>query len=113
MKHYSILKRAIIPELFGKIIMLTFNGTREKAVKKAIAALADMIPLEAIQPPQSHTLVFPGLEISLHQRRVLCAGILPGRRIYLSGRFMGSAPADITAGKRRRQNLPMDETPPL
>ena len=29
------------------------NDTEEKAVEKAIAALADMIPLEAIQPPQS------------------------------------------------------------
>ena len=28
--------------------MLTFNDTEEKAVEKAIAALADMIPLEAI-----------------------------------------------------------------
>jgi hypothetical protein len=35
----------------GKIIMLTFNDTEEKAVKKAIAALANMIPLEAIQSP--------------------------------------------------------------
>ena len=42
---------------------------KEKAVEKAIAALADMIPLEAIQP-QSPALVFPGLEIRLHQRRV-------------------------------------------
>ena len=35
----------------GKIIILTFKDTEEKAVEKAIAALADMIPLEAIQPP--------------------------------------------------------------
>ena len=40
--------------------MLIFNDTEEKAVEKAIAALADMIPLEAIQPPQSlpHTVFF-------------------------------------------------------
>ena len=37
----------------GKIIILTSNDTEEKVVEKAIAALADMIPLEAIQPPQS------------------------------------------------------------
>ena len=55
--------------------MLTFNDTEEKAVEKAIAALADMIPLEAIQPPHSPTLTFPGLEIRLHQRRVLKNGI--------------------------------------
>ena len=54
--------------------MLTFNDTEEKAVEKAIAVLADMIPLEAIQPPQSPALVFPGLEIRLHQRRVLKNG---------------------------------------
>lgn len=55
--------------------MLTFNDTEEKAVEKAIAALADMIPLEAIQPPHSPPLTFPGLEIRLHQRRVLKNGI--------------------------------------
>ena len=55
--------------------MLTFSDTEEKAVEKAIAALADMIPLEAIQPPRSPALTFPGLEIRLHQRRVLKNGI--------------------------------------
>ena len=58
----------------GKIIMLTFNDTEEKAVEKAIAALADMIPLEAIQPPHSPALTFPGLEIRPHQHRVLKDG---------------------------------------
>ena len=58
----------------GKIVMLTFNDTEEKAVGKAIAVLADMIPLEAIQPPHSPILIFPGLEIRLHQRRVLKGG---------------------------------------
>lgn len=61
--------------LVGKIAMLIFNDTEEKAVEKAIAALADMIPLEAIQPPQSPALIFPGLEIRLHQHRVLKDGI--------------------------------------
>ena len=60
--------------------MLTFNDTEEKAVEKAIAALADIIPLEAIQPPRSPALVFPGLEIRLHQRRVL----RDGADIYLT-----------------------------
>ena len=54
--------------------MLMFNDTEEKAVEKAIAALADMIPLEAMQPPHSPALTFPGLEIRLHQRRVLKDG---------------------------------------
>ena len=64
----------------GKIIILTFKDTEEKAVEKAIAALADMIPLEAMQPPHSPTLFFPGLEIRLHQHRVL----KDGADIYLT-----------------------------
>ena len=59
----------------GKIAMLIFNDTMEKAVEKSIGALADMIPLEAIQPPHSPALIFPGLEIRLHQRWVLKDGI--------------------------------------
>ncbi len=58
----------------GKIVVLTFNDTEEKMAEKAIAALADMIPLEAMQPPPSPVLSFPGLEIRLHQRRVLKDG---------------------------------------
>ena len=58
----------------GKIIVLTFSDTEEKEVEKAIAALANAIPLEAMQPPLSHALIFPGLEIRLHQRRVLKDG---------------------------------------
>lgn len=42
--------------------MLIFNDTEEKAVEKAIAALADMIPLEAMQPPHSPVLTFEGTE---------------------------------------------------
>ena len=40
-----------------------------------LAALADMIPLEAVQLPHSPALTFPGLEIRLHQRWVLKNGI--------------------------------------
>ncbi len=58
----------------GKIVVLTFNDTEEKMAEKAIAALADMIPLEAMQPPPSPVLSFPGLEIRLHQHRVLKDG---------------------------------------
>ena len=54
--------------------MLTFNGTEEKAIEKAIAGLAHIIPLEAMPPPHFPTLIFPGLEIRLHQRRVLKGG---------------------------------------
>ena len=54
--------------------MLTFNGTEEKAIEKAIAALAHIIPLEAMPPPHFPALIFSGLEIRLHQRRVLKGG---------------------------------------
>ncbi len=64
----------------GKIIVLTFNDTEEKVVKRVLATVADIIPLEAIQPPQSPAMVFPGLEIRLHQRRVL----KDGADIYLT-----------------------------
>ena len=58
----------------GKIMVLTFNDTEEKAVEKIITALADSIQLETIQPSPFPVLSFPGLEIRLHQRRVLKAG---------------------------------------
>lgn len=64
----------------GKILILTFKDTEEKAVEKVIATLADMIPLETMQPPQSPALVFPGLEIRMRQRRVL----KDGADIYLT-----------------------------
>ena len=54
--------------------MLTFDDTEEKAVEKIIATLANSIQLETIQPPPSPVLSFPGLEIRLHQRRVLKDG---------------------------------------
>ncbi len=38
------------------------------------AGLAHIIPLEAMPPPHFPTLIFPGLEIRLHQRRVLKGG---------------------------------------
>lgn len=57
----------------GKIIVLTFNDTEEKAVKKIIATLADSIQLEIIQPCP-RPFFFPGPEIRLHQRRVLKGG---------------------------------------
>lgn len=55
----------------GKIMVLTFNDKEEKAVKQIIAALADSIQFEVMQPPLFPVLSFPGLEIRQHQRRVL------------------------------------------
>ena len=58
----------------GKLLLLTLNEQEEKAVEKIIAALTDSIQLETMQPPPSPVLSFPGLEIRLHQRRVLKGG---------------------------------------
>ena len=75
--------------------MLIFNDTEEKAVEKAIAALADMIPLEAMQSPHSPVLTFPGLEIKLHQRRVLKNGTdIP---LMLSFKLDAPAPCRLDA----------------
>ena len=64
----------------GKLLLLTFNEQEEKAVKEIIAALADSIQLETMQPPSFPVLSFPGLEIRQHQRRVL----RDGSNIYLT-----------------------------
>ena len=48
--------------------MLTFNGTEEKAIEKAIAGLAHIIPLEAMPPPH-----FPAL-ISTYIKTVIGVG---------------------------------------
>ena len=55
-------------------MVLTFNDAEEKVVEKIINALADSIQLEHIQHSTSPVLSFPGLEIKLHQRRVLKDG---------------------------------------
>ena len=90
----------------GKIAMLIFNDTEEKAVEKAIAALADMIPLEAIQPPHSPALIFPGLEIRLHQRRVLKDGV----DVSLTWNTAHSAILPLVRGgySQRRKSLKKD-----
>ena len=58
----------------GKILILTYNDTEEKAVEKIIASLADNIQLATVQPASTPVLSFPGLEIRQHQRRVLQGG---------------------------------------
>ncbi len=58
----------------GKILILTYNDTEEKAVEKIIASLADNIQLETVQPASTPVLSFPGLEIRQHQRRILQGG---------------------------------------
>lgn len=54
--------------------MLTFNDSEEKILDNIVAALVDKIHFELVQPTPSPVLSFPGLEIRLHQRRVLQNG---------------------------------------
>ena len=57
----------------GKLLLLTLNEHEEKVIDKIIAAISDCISLESVQtiPVPASVLSFPGLEIRLHQRRVL------------------------------------------
>lgn len=54
--------------------MLTFKDSEEKIFEKAMTFLADDIQLEAVHPIPVPVLSFSGLEIRLHQRRVLRNG---------------------------------------
>lgn len=56
------------------MIVLTFKDSEEKIFEKAMRLLADDIQLENIQPVPAPVLSYPGLEIRLHQRRVLRDG---------------------------------------
>ena len=47
----------------GKIMVLTYNDTEEKAIEKIIATLIDSIELETMHPPPYPVLSFLGLEI--------------------------------------------------
>lgn len=58
----------------GKMLVLTFKDNEEMAVEKILSVLADKIQFETISPISSPVLSFPGLEIRLHQRRVLRDG---------------------------------------
>lgn len=53
---------------------MSIKDNEERAIEKILSALADEIQLEAISPISSPVLSFPGLEIRLHQRRVLRDG---------------------------------------
>ena len=66
----------------GKLLLLTLNEYEEKVIDKIIAAISDYISLESMQtiPVPASVLSFPGLEIRLHQRRVL----KDGADIYLT-----------------------------
>ena len=81
----------------GKIVILVFNDMEEKEVEKVIATLADMLPLEAVQPPHSPALIFPGLEIRLHQRRVLKDGadLKLTRLEYGALRYLAASPGRV------------------
>ena len=55
----------------GKMLVLTFEDGEEKLLEKIVSILADEANFEVVQPVSSPVLSFPGLEIRLHQRRVL------------------------------------------
>ena len=65
-----------------KILLLTFDEHEEKAIDKILATISDCVSLEAVQtiPVPASAMSFPGLEIRLHQRRVL----KDGADIYLT-----------------------------
>ena len=58
----------------SKLLVLALNEQEEKAIDKIIMAISDYIQLEPIQVAPVSILSFPGLEIILHQRRVLRDG---------------------------------------
>ena len=60
----------------GKLLLLTLNEQEEKAIDKILATISDCVSLEAVQtiPVPASGMSFPGLEIRLHQRRVLKDG---------------------------------------
>lgn len=55
-------------------MVLTFDEKEEQAIEKILTALTDNVKFEIVQPIPSPMLSFPGLEIRLHQRRVLRDG---------------------------------------
>lgn len=59
----------------GKMLVLTFEDSEEELLEKIVSTLADEANFEVVQPVSSPVLSFPGLEIRLHQRRVLRDGV--------------------------------------
>ena len=59
-----------------KILLLTFDEHEEKAIDKILATISDCVSLEAVQtiPVPASGMSFPGLEIRLHQHRVIQGG---------------------------------------
>ena len=53
------------------MLVLTLNEPEEMIIDKIIAALSDYIQIETVQTVPAPALSFLGLEIILHQRRVL------------------------------------------
>ncbi len=59
---------------YGKILVLTLNEQEEKVTNKIISAISDYIQIEPMHVSSVSILSFPGLEIILHQHRVLRDG---------------------------------------
>lgn len=58
----------------GKLLLLTLNEQEETAIDKIISAISNYMRLEPMQLTPVSVLSFPGLEIRLHQHRVLKDG---------------------------------------
>lgn len=78
-------------------MILTFKDSEEKIFEKAMSVLANDIQIENIQPAVSPVLAFPGLEIRLHQRRVLRDGkdIALTRLEYGTLCYLASSPGRV------------------
>lgn len=81
----------------GKVLLLTLSEQEEKVIDKIIAALADCIHIESVQTAPALSLSFPGLEIRLHQRRVLRDGedVKLTRLEYSTLVFLASNPSRV------------------
>lgn len=56
-------------------MIIEFNDQEEPIMQEIMSLLSNKYKFQTMKPPNAATLSFPGLEIRLHQRRVLRDGI--------------------------------------
>lgn len=78
-------------------MILSFDDKEELVIKSIITALSSKVQFEVMQPDFSPVLFFPGLEIRLHQRRVLRDGedIALTRLEYGTLCYLASSPGRV------------------
>lgn len=81
----------------SKLLLLTLDEREETVIDKIIATLADCIHIETVQTAPALCLSSPGLEIRLHQRRVLRDGedVKLTRLEYSTLVFLASSPGRV------------------